>query len=233
MIRQFFCRSEVVCLSQKVASIDYRSLKDFDFLATVLIRSGGSNGKGGSTTDGSGMWIGIGVKVGVIAGATGIGDRGGLWAATVGVTEFSKEDISFSDLLLVCTVDPVTINFEFISGTGEAKDKYIIIRWIRRWIQDYVSIRKEIISYMFCWFSTTYNFLRSIWIRCINCDTFKLIWVLLDYSAYYLRFISFRFVKDFFRVSKFFPRINSRVVTAKCKKLNLWWSRKRPIWMFP
>ena len=56
-------------------------------------------------------------------GATGIGIRGGLWTATVGVKQFSVEDLIFSELLDVCTVDPVSIHFEFDLETGEAEGK--------------------------------------------------------------------------------------------------------------
>ena len=50
----------------------------FDFLATVLVRGGGVNGKGGSVSDGSGIGKGLRVMVIVKTAAIGIGDRGGL-----------------------------------------------------------------------------------------------------------------------------------------------------------
>ena len=36
-----FCRAAVICYLQKVASDDFRCLKDFDFKATVLVIGGG------------------------------------------------------------------------------------------------------------------------------------------------------------------------------------------------
>ena len=95
-------------------------LKDFDIIATVVQRGGGGIGKRGSLSDGSGLRMVLGVLFGVIAGATGIGDRGGLWAATVRVFELSESELIFSEVLNVCTVDPVSINFEFSYETGGA-----------------------------------------------------------------------------------------------------------------
>ena len=62
---------------------------------------------------------------GVIAGATGIGDSGGLWTVTVEVIKFSAEELSFSELLDVCTVYPVAFNFEFVSKTGELVEQTV------------------------------------------------------------------------------------------------------------
>ena len=72
------CRAKVVCLSQNVALIDFRCLEVFDFLATVLVRGGGGKETGGSISDGSGIRMGLWVLAVVIAGATGVSDRGGL-----------------------------------------------------------------------------------------------------------------------------------------------------------
>ena len=63
----FFCTTELVCLSQNVASIGFQYWKYFLFLATYLVS--------GSISVGSGIRMGLGVLVGVIAGATGIGGR--------------------------------------------------------------------------------------------------------------------------------------------------------------
>ena len=49
--------------SQSVASNDFQCLKDFDFVATVLVRGGGGNG-GRSILDGSGISIGQEVVAG-------------------------------------------------------------------------------------------------------------------------------------------------------------------------
>ena len=40
-------RAKADCLSQNIASIDFRCLKEYDFLATVLVRGGGGNEKRG------------------------------------------------------------------------------------------------------------------------------------------------------------------------------------------
>ena len=64
--------------------------------------------------------MGLGVLARVIAGATGIDDKGGRWAATVRVIEYCAKEIGFSENLVVCIVDPVSVIFEFISETGGA-----------------------------------------------------------------------------------------------------------------
>ena len=51
-----FCKTEVEGLSQSVASIDIRCLKDFDFLATDLVRGEDGEGNGGGPmSDGCGL----------------------------------------------------------------------------------------------------------------------------------------------------------------------------------
>ena len=66
----------------------------------------------------------LGVIAGAIAGTTIISDRtGSLRAATVGVFEISEEELSFLEKLEVFTVDPVSVNFEFISETDGAVGK--------------------------------------------------------------------------------------------------------------
>ena len=89
-----FCRANVVCLSEDVASVEFRLLKDFDFLAKVLVRVRVGNGKA-SVSAGSGIKLGEWVLAGVLAGATGIGDRGGLRAATVGDIANSADENFF------------------------------------------------------------------------------------------------------------------------------------------
>ena len=70
-----FCKAEVVCLSQTLASIDFRFLVDFDFLDRVLLGGEIGIGNPGSISDSSGIYMGSGILAAVIAGATGIGDR--------------------------------------------------------------------------------------------------------------------------------------------------------------
>ena len=77
MVHQvFFCRIEVLGSSQveNVVTNDFRR-KDFDFIATALVRGGDDNGNGGRA-----MLYGssVGKGRGMIGRATGIGDRGGL-----------------------------------------------------------------------------------------------------------------------------------------------------------
>ena len=66
------------CLPHNVASIGFRCLKDLDCLATVLVGGGGGNGIKRSIPDGCGIGMCLGLLAGVIGGATGIGDTGGL-----------------------------------------------------------------------------------------------------------------------------------------------------------
>ena len=74
-----FCWAEFVILSHNVAAHDFRYLRDFHFLATVLFEVGGGNRKGGSSISvGSDRWIGRGA----MAGAASFGDRAGLRANT-------------------------------------------------------------------------------------------------------------------------------------------------------
>ena len=72
----FFCRIELLGSSQveNVVTNDFRR-KDFDFIATALVRGGDDNGNGGRA-----MLYGSSVGKGrrMIGRATGIGDRGGL-----------------------------------------------------------------------------------------------------------------------------------------------------------
>ena len=44
---------------------------------------------------------------------------------TVGVISFSEEEINFLELLEYCTVEPVSLNFEFFSETGVAEGKLL------------------------------------------------------------------------------------------------------------
>ena len=50
----------------------------------------------------------------VIAGATGIGDRGGLWADKAELVLFTEKEVGFSEIVAVCTVHEVSENFESI-----------------------------------------------------------------------------------------------------------------------
>ena len=79
---------------------------------------GGKRNGGGSTLNGSALRIGLGPVTGVIAGATGIGDRGSLWSVTEVLIKFSKAEAFYKISLMFLNVVPVSINFEFFSETG-------------------------------------------------------------------------------------------------------------------
>ena len=49
--------------------------------------------------------------VGVVAGATGICDSG-VWTVTVEFINLPEEEGNFSEVLEICTVDPVYINIQ-------------------------------------------------------------------------------------------------------------------------
>ena len=95
-------------------------------LATVFVRGRGGNGiKEGSISLGSGLWIGRRVEVRVVAGATGIVERRGLRTVSVEATNFSEEELMVSELLDVCVIDPVSVNFGFISEICGAEVKFL------------------------------------------------------------------------------------------------------------
>ena len=68
------CITEVVGSSQSVASNGFRWLKGSDFLATVLVEEGRGIGYGGKSISGV---SGKRISQGVIARATGNGEKGG------------------------------------------------------------------------------------------------------------------------------------------------------------
>ena len=114
----------MVYLSQNVTSIYFRCSKDFDFLATVLVRGGGGNVKRRSISAGTGIWRSLGIIAGVTAGATNICDTGGFSAATIGVIEFSADELNFSEILGVCILGRISINSEFFQKLMEQKVNY-------------------------------------------------------------------------------------------------------------
>ena len=60
----------------------------------------------------------------MIAGTTGIGNRGGLWAVTEEFFTTSEKERAFWELVKVSTVEPVSINFEFIPDAGETDGEF-------------------------------------------------------------------------------------------------------------
>ena len=87
--------------------------KDFRFLAKALLGDGGCRRKiGGFMSDASEIWIGGGM----IAGANGIGDTGGLRTVTERFIDLSEEEVGYSEAIDVCTWDPVSIYFKSFSN---------------------------------------------------------------------------------------------------------------------
>ena len=70
--------------------------------------------------------MGLGALARVIAGIIGIDDAGALWAATAGVIEFSVEELISSELVGVCTVDHLSIDFEFFSESDGAEGELFL-----------------------------------------------------------------------------------------------------------
>ena len=99
-------------------------MKVFDFPARVFVRGRGDNRKRGFVPDGSRLSIGPEVIAALRAGATGVVNRGGLWTVTVGVVKFQKEELNCSKLLENFMENPKSIDFEFISETGEQRVCY-------------------------------------------------------------------------------------------------------------
>ena len=62
----------------------------------------------------------------MIAGATGIGNRGGLSAVTFEFITISEEEVAFSELVNVSTVDLVSTNFEFRPEAGETDGEFFL-----------------------------------------------------------------------------------------------------------
>ena len=88
----------MLCVTQaeEVVPIDFWCLKDYDFLATVLVGDGAGNGNGGrSTSNRFVIWMNQKVIVAVIAGATGISDIGGHWSVTAEFIRFSEKSTFF------------------------------------------------------------------------------------------------------------------------------------------
>ena len=84
----------------------------FDIPAAVLVGGGSSNEIGGrSIFDGSEIRKCLGMIAGMMAEATGIGDKRILRVVTIGFVELSEEELYFPELLEVCTLDPISINF--------------------------------------------------------------------------------------------------------------------------
>ena len=144
-------------------------MNDFVLRATLLVRGAGGYGKRGvSISHGCAIWIRLGLIDGVIAGATSIGDRGGLWTVTVEVINFSEEEIFVTELLEDCIVDAMSKHLEFISEIGGEKNNFF--SWVRRWIQDYVRSRIEGFSNSVYWFIIIYSCSRSINFEILQID---------------------------------------------------------------
>ena len=94
--------------------------EEFYFLAKVLARGGcGGGNEETSLPDRSPILTGRSM----ITGATGIGVRGNRWAVTGEFIGFSQKEGGFWETAHVCTVYPVSMNVELISGRGAAQVK--------------------------------------------------------------------------------------------------------------
>ena len=127
-----------------------------------------------SISDGSGLQIGRVVKAEVIAGYTVIGDRGALWTVTEESIKISEEEVSLSDIAGLCTVDAVSVNFEFTPDIGE-ESKFLFSGVSGdEWIQVYMSVKK-FVPYRVDRFRKIHSYFRRIRNRSINFDNFGLI----------------------------------------------------------
>ena len=66
----------------------------------------------------------------------------------------------------VCSVAPVSINFEFVSQTGGVLGAFFF-KWSCRWIQDWTALREQISNRRFNVFENIYSFFKGIWIQAI------------------------------------------------------------------
>ena len=107
---------------ESVDPSEFRYLKFFDSLATVLVIRGDGDGNGrGYIRDGSGIRI----DRELITGVTGSGNRGDLFLATEDFVQFPKEDVGLSEVAKVFTKSKVSKKFVSFSETGEAEDKLL------------------------------------------------------------------------------------------------------------
>ena len=127
-----FCWAEVSGVSQKVASTDFGCWK-------ILIFYGFDKSWRcwwkwrGTISANFRIWKGLGMIAGVLALATGIGDRGGFWTVTVEVFKFSEEELIFVrivwSLYIWSSIYKIGVYFRNWWNRG-----YInICSWIWRW----------------------------------------------------------------------------------------------------
>ena len=131
--------------------------KRFWFFSLNFVRSGGGNGnRWGSISEGSGIWIGWGAAAGVRAGAIGVGERRGLRTVSVEVINSSEEDLKFSEILDVFTVDPVSLYLELLSKTGGADGKlFFVVESVDEPRITSLSDKKLLVTWFFGWIKNT------------------------------------------------------------------------------
>ena len=154
------CRIQVIglLLAQIIESKACRCSRNSNFLATALVKSGGDNVKrGGSLSDGSVMWI----CQEVIAGSTGTGYRGNFQTNAEEFLLISEEQTDFSEVIGGCSVDRVTKTLSFPETSGA---EGIFFKSFCQWVLDYISIRKEFVSYRNSRFKSCYRFFVDVWI---------------------------------------------------------------------
>ena len=96
------------------------------FSSCIFSRAEGGNGNGGgSKSERSGIRH-RGLIAGVIAGALGIGDRGGFWAVTEEFSKFSGVEVGFTEKVEVHTFYTASINIEILSETSGKTGLFIV-----------------------------------------------------------------------------------------------------------
>ena len=131
------------------------------------------------------------------------------------------------DVLIDEFLDPhfrtlTTEEVEYKLDDGFGYNNVIVI------IQGYVGIKKQIISQRFYWFCAITN----IWTRGINCGILQIISIFITLQWRLFPGYQIQFLESIFHSVEFFSKIYSRDLAAKCKRCNLWWTRKRVLWMF-
>ena len=163
-------------------------MKNFDFLATLLVIGGNGKGKWGSISDGSGLRLGLGVLAGVRDGVTG------------------RKVYIFSELLEVCRIDPVSMSFELVPRLVDHGVNYILSDESGDESRlTSLSEKNLFLKKVFC-FCTLKSFFRSIQSRGLNCDLFQIDFISLGYRGDCFEVNRFHLYRNFFRVLKLIPK---------------------------
>ena len=115
---------------------------------------------------------------------------------TVGVFEFSEEELIFSERLENCTGDPISISFELISETGGAQCKFILASESRDEFKIPSISEKKLLETGFFGSiqHTVYSEVFEWEVSIVKCGkNFKMISVLINYSSDCSNIITFTF----------------------------------------